>query len=173
MFEVYQYRPYTPDPRGKRNAQVWDWPLTTRQEQVEHWSRALRAYTFKIPFDPGRQTVVLAATFALDGGTPRLFDQIILEPTGRTPPTGAAPGGAKKPPRPPRPRRPRPDRAPTTQPVAPQPPTTQPVTAPDTPEDDASADPGVNPGADPGVSPGADSGAGPAADPPEPSQPGE
>src|SRR5438552_9990647 len=92
MFEVYQYRPYHPDPRGKRVAQVWSWPVTTRQEQVEHWSRALRAYTFKIPYDPGNHTVVLAATFDLNGGKPRLFDQIILEPSGRTTPaTPAAP----------------------------------------------------------------------------------
>lgn len=86
MFEVYQYRPYHPDPRGKRHPQVWEWSLKSKPEQVAHWSRALRAYSFKIPLDPGRQTVVLAASFELAGGTPRMFDQIILEPSGRTAP---------------------------------------------------------------------------------------
>jgi len=119
MFEVYQYRQYHPDPRGKRHEQVWTWPLNTRQEQVEHWSRALRAYSFKLPFDPGNHTVVLAATFALNGGKPRLFDQIILEPSGRTTPVVApASEAGKSQTRPARPRR-------TT-----QPPATQPATAP-------------------------------------------
>ena len=125
MFEAYQYRPYSPDPRGKRYQQVWDWPLTTKQQQVEHWSRALRAYTFRIPLDPGRQTIVLAATFELNGGKARVFDQIILEPSGRTAEAGAAAPGPTTGPQgdgaPGRPeRRPRPK----------QPPTTQPTTAP-------------------------------------------
>jgi len=119
-FEVYQYRPYHPDPRGKRVEQVWQWPVLSRQEQVDHWSRALRAYSFKIPYDPGNRTVVLAATFELDGGTPRLFDQIILEPSGRTTPAappaeaGAAQAG--------RARRSRGQRVPATQPAAAPPP---------------------------------------------------
>ena len=86
------------------------------------WSRALRAYTFKIPYDPGNHTVVLAATFDLNGGKPRLFDQIILEPSGRTTPaTPAAPeaGGAQT--RPVRTRR------------GELPPATQPATAPASP----------------------------------------
>jgi hypothetical protein len=86
MFEVYEYRQYHPDPRGKRSPNVWQWMLTDRRQQVAHWSRALRAYTFKIPFDPGRGTVVLAGQFDLDGGTPRLFDQIILAPERRSEP---------------------------------------------------------------------------------------
>ena len=108
MFEIYPYRQYYPDPRGKRSPDVWQWPLTTRGEQVEHWSRALRAYSFKIPFNPGKGTVVLAATFALGGGTPRLFDQIILEPEGRTAPVPEA----------------------ATQPTRPRRPATQPATGP-------------------------------------------
>jgi hypothetical protein len=114
-FEVYAYRPYYPDPRGKRTPDVWQWTLATRAEQAAHWSRALRAYSFKIPYDPGRGTVVLAGTFALAGGTPRLFDQIILEPEGRTSPVPE--------PTTTQPARPRRDAAtrpvPTTQPIDP------------------------------------------------------
>jgi hypothetical protein len=128
-FEAFQYRPYHPDPRGRRFGQVWEWPLLTRQEQIDHWSRALRAYSFKLPFDPGNHTVVLAATFALDGGTPRLFDQIILEPSGRTSPA-PGPETSPAPTRPARARRPQ--WPPATQPPAPpqSPPTTQPAEPP-------------------------------------------
>jgi hypothetical protein len=122
MFEVYQYRPYHPDPRGRRAKDVWEWPLLTRQEQSDHWSRALRAYSFKIPYDPAHQTVVLAATFELSGGKPRLFDQIILEPAGRTAPAAGPEAGTSQT----RPAQTRPAR---TRRV-PAPPDTQPTTLP-------------------------------------------
>ena len=125
MFEVYQYRPNHPDPRGRRAAKVWEWSLLTRPQQVDHWSRALRAYSFKIPFDPGQQTMVLAAIFELNGGKPRLFDQIILEPSGRTTPAPDPEAGAAT--RPARTRR------------APRPPVTQPTTMPTTLPTDSEA----------------------------------
>ena len=152
MFEIYQYRPYHPDPRGRRVEAVWDWPLTTRQQQVEHWSRALRAYSFKIPYDPGNHTVVLAATFDLNGDKPRLFDQIILEPSGRTaPPPGAEEEGPQT-----RPGRERGRQRPTTQPTTA--PIEMPTDAPgedapgaDAPDDDATAGDAAKepPGAEP------------------------
>jgi hypothetical protein len=135
MFEAYQYRPYSPDPRGRRYQAVWEWALVTRQQQIEHWSRALRGYTFRIPLDPGRQTIVLAATFQLNGGTPRLFDQIILEPSGRTGEVGAAAPGATTAPEEETPRRPRRQQPPTTQPV------TQPASAPAEVDPDFDIDP--------------------------------
>jgi hypothetical protein len=110
MFELYQYRQNFPDPRGRRVPQVWVWPLIHKNEQVGHWSRALRAYTFKIGYDPGRQPVVLGATFRLGDG--RLFDQMIVEPAvpvaplpttapatapARTPPADAPADAAAKP----------------------------------------------------------------------------
>jgi len=136
-FEVFQYRPYHPDPRGRRVGQVWEWPLLSRQEQSDHWSRALRAYTFKIPYDPGGHTVVLSATFELGGATPRLFDQIILEPSGRTTPA-PTPEADKAQTRPAR--RPRADRRPAV------PPATQPSAQPE-------AEPSVDPSAEPTLPP--------------------
>ena len=97
MFELYQYRQNQPDPRGRRVPQVWVWPVLRKNEQVAHWSRALRAYTFKISYDPGRQPVVLAATFQLEGT--RLFDQMIIEPAVPAQPPTTAP--ATKPAAPP------------------------------------------------------------------------
>ena len=83
MFELYQYRATYPDVRGRRIPEVWVWPLARRNEQAAHWSRALRAYTFKIPFDPGRVPVVLEATFELGYDRGRLTNQIVLEPPAR------------------------------------------------------------------------------------------
>jgi hypothetical protein len=109
MFEIYSYRPTYPDERGRRLPEVWVWPLLRREEQAAHWSRALRAYSFKIPFDPGRNTVVLEATFDLGADRGRLTNRVVLEPP--------APAGAP------------PATAPTTAPAAP----TAPATAPSPP----------------------------------------
>lgn len=94
MFELYQYRPTHPDVRGRRVPQVWVWPLARRNEQAAHWSRALRAYTFKIPFDPGRSPVVMEATFELGAQRGRLTNQIVIEPPAPAP---AAPSTAPSP----------------------------------------------------------------------------
>ena len=41
-FEVYGYRQYDPDPRGRRSPNVWQWAMLTRAEQLAHWSRIPR-----------------------------------------------------------------------------------------------------------------------------------
>jgi hypothetical protein len=95
MFELYQYRATYPDVRGRRIPEVWVWPIRHRNEQAAHWSRALRAYTFKIAFDPGRTPLVLQATFNLSEDRGRLTDQIVLEPPGPSPaPPATAPATA-------------------------------------------------------------------------------
>jgi hypothetical protein len=107
MFELYQYRETHPDVRGRRIPEVWVWPLVHREEQTAHWSRALRAYTFKIPFDQGRATIVLEATFELGADRGRLTDRVVLEPAAPTTPisppataptTAPASGAAPSPP---------------------------------------------------------------------------
>lgn len=105
MFELYTYQPTHPDPRGRRVPEVWVRPIMNRQEQVAHWSRALRAYSFRIPFDPGRTRYVLAATFERPNDQGRLFDQIVLEPPApernispATAPAATAPSTAPSPP---------------------------------------------------------------------------
>jgi hypothetical protein len=86
MFELYQYRQTFPDVRGRRIPEVWVWPLLRREEQLAHWSRALRAYTFKIPFDQGHTPIVMEATFDLGADRGRLTNQIVLEPAGPSQP---------------------------------------------------------------------------------------
>lgn len=105
MFELYQYRQAYPDVRGRRIPEVWVWPLLRKDEQLAHWSRALRAYSFKIPFDQGRTPIVMEATFDLGADRGRLTNQIVLEPAApsqpvtppatapTTAPAAAAPGG--------------------------------------------------------------------------------
>jgi hypothetical protein len=80
IFELFQYRPYTPDPRGPRSTNPWVTTITTREEQGARWNRALRAYTFELQFPQIHkgEGYVLTASFEHNGG--RLFDQLILEP---------------------------------------------------------------------------------------------
>lgn len=80
IFELFDYRAYTPDPRGPRATNPWVTTITTKEEQEARWNRALRAYTFELQFPQiaKNRTYVLTASFEHNGG--RLFDQLILEP---------------------------------------------------------------------------------------------
>jgi hypothetical protein len=84
VFELYDYRPYNPDPRGERLA-FWNGQLASAADQAERWNRTSRTYSFQLAYEPIRpdRTYVLAATFELTGGG-RFFDRIILEPRERT-----------------------------------------------------------------------------------------
>jgi hypothetical protein len=84
MFELYEYRPYNPDPRGDRLA-FWTAQLTTVADQSDRWNRTSRTYSFTLAYDQIRadKTYVLGATFELTGGG-RFFDRIILEPRERS-----------------------------------------------------------------------------------------
>jgi hypothetical protein len=81
IFELFEFRQASPDPRGDRLAE-WRAPLLTVAEQRRHWDRTSRAYSFPLSFpqlQPGR-TYVLSAMFQRTSGEPRrFFDRIILE----------------------------------------------------------------------------------------------
>lgn len=80
LFELYEYRIGSPDPRGRRVVNPWATSLATVDDQTEHWDRVSRAYKFKLSYpqaDPGR-TYVLTASFETEGG--RLFDRLNLGP---------------------------------------------------------------------------------------------
>jgi hypothetical protein len=95
LFELHNYRRDHPQPAGIRVAEPWTGALLTKEDQPKHWSPALRAYTFQLPYpqvDTG-QTYVLVVTFETVGGATRegggrLFDRVILEP----PPDKRSPG---------------------------------------------------------------------------------
>ncbi len=79
MFELFDYRPTSPDVRGKRLADPWFGPIATLDEQRQHWEKTSGTYSFRLPDDAIRadRTYVLAATFdRADGG--RFFDQLVL-----------------------------------------------------------------------------------------------
>ena len=83
VFELFEYRPYDPDPRGVRLV-FWNAQLSTLGDQRERWNRTSRTYAFTLAYEPIRddRSYVLAATFELaEGG--RFFDRIILEPRER------------------------------------------------------------------------------------------
>lgn len=79
VFELFEYRPYEPDPRGQRLANPWVGDLDTLESQRERWNRTSRTYSFQLAMasiDP-KKTYVLTATFELSNGG-RFFDRIIL-----------------------------------------------------------------------------------------------
>jgi hypothetical protein len=81
VFELYEFRPSQPDPRGPRLANPWIGTLETVPQQQSRWNRTSRTYSFQLAF-PGIRTdrnYVLTAMFELSNGG-RFFDRIILEP---------------------------------------------------------------------------------------------
>ena len=96
IFELYEYRPYSPDPRGERLVNPWVGSLNTLEEQQARWNRTSRTYTFQLEYPRIEQQkhYVLMATF--DTGNTRFFDRIILENPAKEPelvplPTPTAP----------------------------------------------------------------------------------
>lgn len=86
VFELYAYRPYSPDARGERLLNPWLGSLRTLRDQEARWNRTSRTYSFELEYPEIRddRDYVLLATF--DTGQTRFFDQIVLE--GRRTPRG-------------------------------------------------------------------------------------
>jgi len=79
LFELFEYRKFSPDPRGKRVAGPWTMSLASLAEQRDRWNTTLRTYRFQLD-DPGistGQSYVLSAVFESSGGG-RFFDRIVL-----------------------------------------------------------------------------------------------
>ena len=79
VFELYTYRPYSPDPRGERAVNPWVGSLQTLREQQARWNRTSRTYSFQLEYPAirGDESYVLTASF--DTGTTRFFDEIVLQ----------------------------------------------------------------------------------------------
>jgi len=97
IFELYDYRPYWPDPRGARLANPWTASLQTYDEQKAHWETASGAYMFRLAFDQAfwNHNYVLTATYQSAAGT-RLFSRIVLQsqkPENREPTTTSSIAG--------------------------------------------------------------------------------
>lgn len=80
IFELYEYKPLSPDPRGVRLVGPWEGRLDSIEDQRQHWSRPSRSYTFQLAYPKisASRSYVLTASFELTGGG-RYFDQMILE----------------------------------------------------------------------------------------------
>jgi hypothetical protein len=94
IFELYDYRPYWPDPRGPRLANPWTASLTTYEDQKAHWETASGAYMFRLGYDQAawNHDYVLCATFQSAAGT-RFFSRIVLQrqkPESREPTTATS-----------------------------------------------------------------------------------
>jgi hypothetical protein len=81
IFELFEYRPYDPDPRGPRLVNPWIGDLSTLDAQRDRWNRTSRTYGFQLQYDQVNENrpYVLTATFELSNGG-RFFDRIILQP---------------------------------------------------------------------------------------------
>ena len=95
IFELFEYRPYNPDPRGNRVSSPWTGSLLTEAEQRARWNRTLSTYSFRLPFENVRENraYVLAAAFDRSGGAgepARFFDRIVIEVQRNREPTVAA-----------------------------------------------------------------------------------
>jgi hypothetical protein len=79
LFELFEFRRDSPDPRGKRIIH-WVGSLATLDEQRERWNTTLRTYRFQLddPAVDSARTYVLWATFELATGG-RFFDHIVLQ----------------------------------------------------------------------------------------------
>jgi hypothetical protein len=80
VFELYDYRPYWPDPRGARLANPWTASLASYDDQKTHWETASGAYMFRLAFDQAAWShdYVLTATFQSAAGA-RFFSRIVLQ----------------------------------------------------------------------------------------------
>lgn len=98
VFEVYQYRPGWPDPRGERLGTPYVVSIDSVATQREHWNRTARAYSFQLalPSVSPRQTYVL--TTSVDAGNnQRFFDRFTIEPATPAVPETPASGPANQP----------------------------------------------------------------------------
>jgi hypothetical protein len=79
LFELYDYRPYWPDPRGGRMANPWTASLSSYELQKAHWDPASGAYVFRLACDGllWNHNYVLTAMFESTPGN-RFFSQIVL-----------------------------------------------------------------------------------------------
>jgi len=91
LFELFDYRRNSPDPRGTRVGGPWMESLAGLDEQHARWNTTLRTYRFDLSYPNIRndQPYVLTAIFELTSGG-RFFDQIVLTPIG-----GQENGGSK------------------------------------------------------------------------------
>jgi len=102
MFQLYEYRPYDPDPRGDRVVNPWIASLWTVDDQRLRWNRTTSTYTFdlKCPGIDVHKGYVLEATFQGTGGR-RFFSRLIFQaqelPRGRRRPISPLSAPATRP----------------------------------------------------------------------------
>ncbi|MGN6505706.1 MAG: hypothetical protein ACTHM6_09095 [Tepidisphaeraceae bacterium] len=80
LFDIYQFKPYNPDPRGTHLAGPFEGRLDSMADQRARWNRVNRAYIFQLAYPSVKMTddYVVTATFErTDGG--RFFTQLMLE----------------------------------------------------------------------------------------------
>lgn len=79
LFELFEYREGSPDPRGRRVVNPWLASIQTVEQQRAHWNNTTQTYEFKLawPQIHQGQLYVLTATFTATTGE-RFFSRVIL-----------------------------------------------------------------------------------------------
>lgn len=96
MFELFEYRPANPEPRGTRVSNPWIGSISTLQDQRARWNRTSRTYSFQLAL-PGinrAQSYVLTASFRANAGG-RFFDKVVLTPQPQEAPSATTEPAAK------------------------------------------------------------------------------
>jgi hypothetical protein len=78
LFELYEYRRNSPDPRGERLA-AWRGSLQTLEEQRMHWNRISRTYSFQLAYPQIKASKSYVLQVWFDQGGHRLTGQVVLE----------------------------------------------------------------------------------------------
>lgn len=91
VFEIFEYRPGYPDPRGPRIGTPFLADIATAASQRDQWNKTARCYGFQLAYPEvsASKTYVMTATFEASGGG-RFEDRIVLSPAPAEPTTQPA-----------------------------------------------------------------------------------
>ena len=78
LFELYDFRRFSPDPRGERLA-AWRGTIQTVEEQRMRWNRISRTYGFQLAYPQVRRDRSYVLQVWFETGGRRLTSQVVLE----------------------------------------------------------------------------------------------
>jgi hypothetical protein len=79
-FELYEFRPASGDPKGRRLG-FWEQPIRTVADHTNHWDAFTQTYEFELYWDSSLQTDkrYVLQTMYMGPGEKRLFDEYVFD----------------------------------------------------------------------------------------------